>query len=313
VVPAPAVKQEFVPTATSAEGRAPPVPPPNMDGLVSPDMLQDDDLFNFVLVNADHISSNDGSLAFMHDSAAKHASPAPPSFLAGSGSGSGASVDAPLVPGAAMFNPAGGSMFNQPPAGTASTLDKTAAATDLAAATDSAGTGTGAAAGRARRGRAVKRRGTGGPGGQQATAADPKANKRLRRLEKNRESARECRRRKKEHLEVLETRVRQLEQEAAVLRERLRATRADAVKDEVEEKKQARAVMRERLERGASDEELASVVGAYVVLGNVGGQMLVLRGAISRIGWWVTVLSVSCWLCHELADPYWPQVPGEVQ
>lgn len=64
-------------------------------------------------------------------------------------------------------------------------------------------------------------------------------------------------------LEVLETRVKRLEEEAAVLRERLRATRAESVKEEVEEKRAARAEMRERLNRGATDEELAGVISAY--------------------------------------------------
>ena len=237
--------------------------------------LQDDDLFNFVLVNADHIASGgDGTLAFMDDTAAVDAAAAlPATDAAAAVAGDGNWLPTAVADAAAAGTAAGVASFQ-----TASTVPPMPGSVAAAGVGAAAGAGVGAGAGSRKAGAVTRARGRGAgslkrgtPGADRASAGAAasgtaiKPEKRRKRLEKNRESARECRRRKKEHLEVLEARVAKLESEAALLRERLRASRSESTKEEVEEKRQARKEMRERLAKGATDEELAGVIGAYVL------------------------------------------------
>jgi len=86
--------------------------------------------------------------------------------------------------------------------------------------------------------------------------------KKQRRLEKNRESARECRKRKKERQEVLTREIQKLEFQNNQLRLQLKIG-AESVKREQKEKKTVLIKLKEEIGRGASDAEINSLIHDY--------------------------------------------------
>lgn len=86
--------------------------------------------------------------------------------------------------------------------------------------------------------------------------------KRQKRLEKNRLSARECRRRKKEKVQDLEERVQKLEQENMQLRLQLRVGR-EALKKEEEDKWRITNQLEDMVKRNASDEAIARTIDMF--------------------------------------------------
>ncbi|TMW60324.1 hypothetical protein Poli38472_000366 [Pythium oligandrum] len=82
------------------------------------------------------------------------------------------------------------------------------------------------------------------------------------KLERNRESARECRRRKREHILGVEERCRQLERENMELRGQLKAGK-EAMKQEEREKNRVCEELEQMIQRGASEKELAEKIDNF--------------------------------------------------
>ncbi|KAI9907283.1 hypothetical protein PsorP6_004725 [Peronosclerospora sorghi] len=82
------------------------------------------------------------------------------------------------------------------------------------------------------------------------------------KLERNRESARECRRRKREHILGVEERCRQLERENMELRGQLKAGK-EAIRQEEKEKKRVCEELENMIKRGASEKELAEKIDNF--------------------------------------------------
>ncbi|KAJ0398620.1 hypothetical protein P43SY_007478 [Pythium insidiosum] len=82
------------------------------------------------------------------------------------------------------------------------------------------------------------------------------------KLERNRESARECRRRKREHILNVEERCRQLERENMELRGQLKAGK-EAMKQEEREKNRVCEELEQMIKRGASERELAEKIDNF--------------------------------------------------
>jgi len=104
----------------------------------------------------------------------------------------------------------------------------------------------------------MQRMGAGGTGRQLLT----ETLKRQRRLEKNRESARECRRRKKERIERMNTEIAEMEHENHQLRLRLKIG-TEATKRERREKQSVLEKLQEKLGKGATDAELSTLIHDY--------------------------------------------------
>lgn len=85
---------------------------------------------------------------------------------------------------------------------------------------------------------------------------------RKQKLERNRESARECRRRKREHILGVEERCRQLERENMELRGQLKAGK-EAMKLEEKEKNRVCEELEQMIQRGASEKELAEKIDNF--------------------------------------------------
>ncbi|DAZ94299.1 TPA: hypothetical protein N0F65_012068 [Lagenidium giganteum] len=85
---------------------------------------------------------------------------------------------------------------------------------------------------------------------------------RKQKLERNRESARECRRRKREHIAGVEERRRQLERENMELRGQLKAGK-EAMKQEEREKNRVCEELEQMIQRGASEKELAEKIDNF--------------------------------------------------
>ncbi|GAB9463028.1 hypothetical protein Gpo141_00000504 [Globisporangium polare] len=85
---------------------------------------------------------------------------------------------------------------------------------------------------------------------------------RKQKLERNRESARECRRRKREHILGVEERCRQLERENMELRGQLKAGK-EAMKQEEKEKNRVCEELEQMIQRGASEKELAEKIDNF--------------------------------------------------
>lgn len=85
---------------------------------------------------------------------------------------------------------------------------------------------------------------------------------RKQKLERNRESARECRRRKREHILGVEKRCRQLERENMELRSQLHAGK-EAMKQEEREKNRVCEELEKMIQRGASEKELAEKIDNF--------------------------------------------------
>ncbi|CAI5712546.1 unnamed protein product [Peronospora destructor] len=79
------------------------------------------------------------------------------------------------------------------------------------------------------------------------------------KLERNRESARECRRRKREHILGVEERCRQLERENMELRGQLKAGK-EAIRQEEKEKNRVCEELEQMIQCGASEKELAEKI-----------------------------------------------------
>ncbi|KAF4322995.1 hypothetical protein BBO99_00003355 [Phytophthora kernoviae] len=82
------------------------------------------------------------------------------------------------------------------------------------------------------------------------------------KLERNRESARECRRRKREHILGVEERCRQLERENMELRGQLKAGK-EAIRQEEKEKNRVCEELEIMIQRGASEKELAEKIDNF--------------------------------------------------
>lgn len=82
------------------------------------------------------------------------------------------------------------------------------------------------------------------------------------KLERNRESARECRRRKREHIHGVEERCRQLERENMELRGQLKAGK-EAMKQEEREKNRVCEELEKMIQCGASEKELAEKIDNF--------------------------------------------------
>jgi hypothetical protein len=82
------------------------------------------------------------------------------------------------------------------------------------------------------------------------------------KLERNRESARECRRRKREHILGVEERCRQLERENMELRGQLKAGK-EAIRQEEKEKNRVCEELEQMIQRGASEKELAEKIDNF--------------------------------------------------
>nr|CCA19477.1 conserved hypothetical protein [Albugo laibachii Nc14] len=94
--------------------------------------------------------------------------------------------------------------------------------------------------------------------------ADPLVQNLIRKqkLERNRESARESRRRKREHIIGVEKRCRQLERENMELRSQLHAGK-EAMKQEEREKNRVCEELEKMIQRGASEKELAEKIDNF--------------------------------------------------
>ncbi|TDH65293.1 hypothetical protein CCR75_001808 [Bremia lactucae] len=82
------------------------------------------------------------------------------------------------------------------------------------------------------------------------------------KLERNRESARECRRRKREHILGVEERCRQLERENMELRGQLKAGK-EAIRQEEKEKNRVCEELESMIQCGASEKELAEKIDNF--------------------------------------------------
>ncbi|CAH0481337.1 unnamed protein product [Peronospora belbahrii] len=82
------------------------------------------------------------------------------------------------------------------------------------------------------------------------------------KLERNRESARECRRRKREHILGVEERCRQLERENMELRGQLKAGK-EAIRQEEKEKNLVCEELKQMIQCGASEKELAEKIDNF--------------------------------------------------
>ncbi|KAE9113022.1 hypothetical protein PF005_g11095 [Phytophthora fragariae] len=82
------------------------------------------------------------------------------------------------------------------------------------------------------------------------------------KLERNRESARECRRRKREHILGVEERCRQLERENMELRGQLKAGK-EAIRQEEKEKNRVCEELEKMIQSGASEKELAEKIDNF--------------------------------------------------
>ncbi|CAI5726973.1 hypothetical protein KXD40_002358 [Peronospora effusa] len=82
------------------------------------------------------------------------------------------------------------------------------------------------------------------------------------KLERNRESARECRRRKREHILGVEERCRQLERENMELRGQLKAGK-EAIRQEEKEKNRVCEELEQMIQCGASEKELAEKIESF--------------------------------------------------
>lgn len=90
----------------------------------------------------------------------------------------------------------------------------------------------------------------------------PSSLQRKQKLERNRESARECRRRKREHILGVEERCRQLERENMELRGQLKAGK-EAMRQEEQEKNRVCEELEQMIQRGASEKELAEKIDNF--------------------------------------------------
>lgn len=90
----------------------------------------------------------------------------------------------------------------------------------------------------------------------------PSSLQRKQKLERNRESARECRRRKREHILGVEERCRQLERENMELRGQLKAGK-EAMRQEEKEKNRVCEELEQMIQRGASEKELAEKIDNF--------------------------------------------------
>lgn len=90
----------------------------------------------------------------------------------------------------------------------------------------------------------------------------PSSLQRKQKLERNRESARECRRRKREHILGVEERCRQLERENMELRGQLKAGK-EAMRQEEQEKNRVCEELELMIQRGASEKELAEKIDNF--------------------------------------------------
>ncbi|KAG6950004.1 hypothetical protein JG688_00014373 [Phytophthora aleatoria] len=93
-------------------------------------------------------------------------------------------------------------------------------------------------------------------------ASDMTSLQRKLKLERNRESARECRRRKREHILGVEERCRQLERENMELRGQLKAGK-EAIRQEEKEKNRVCEELEKMIQRGASEKELAEKIDNF--------------------------------------------------
>ncbi|KAL3657329.1 hypothetical protein V7S43_017836 [Phytophthora oleae] len=94
------------------------------------------------------------------------------------------------------------------------------------------------------------------------TGTDITTLQRKLKLERNRESARECRRRKREHILGVEERCRQLERENMELRGQLKAGK-EAIRQEEKEKNRVCEELEKMIQRGASEKELAEKIDNF--------------------------------------------------
>ncbi|RHY02886.1 hypothetical protein DYB25_001194 [Aphanomyces astaci] len=93
---------------------------------------------------------------------------------------------------------------------------------------------------------------------------------RKRRLERNRESARECRRRKRDHILGVEERCKLLEKENMELRSQLKAGK-EAMKQEEDEKYQICHELEHMITEGASEQDLAAKIDNFKEVCILGG------------------------------------------
>ncbi|POM73286.1 Hypothetical protein PHPALM_9881 [Phytophthora palmivora] len=99
-------------------------------------------------------------------------------------------------------------------------------------------------------------------GSDNNTNKDATSLQRKLKLERNRESARECRRRKREHILGVEERCRQLERENMELRGQLKAGK-EAIRQEEKEKNRVCEELEKMIQRGASEKELAEKIDNF--------------------------------------------------
>lgn len=100
--------------------------------------------------------------------------------------------------------------------------------------------------------------GSGGSSGGES----PSSVQRRQKLERNRESARECRRRKREHILGVEERCRQLERENMELRGQLKAGK-EAMRQEEKDKNRVCEELEQMIQGGASEKELAEKIDNF--------------------------------------------------
>ncbi|CAI5716459.1 unnamed protein product [Hyaloperonospora brassicae] len=98
--------------------------------------------------------------------------------------------------------------------------------------------------------------------GSDNSSSDVTTLQRKLKLERNRESARECRRRKREHILGVEERCRQLERENMELRGQLKAGK-EAIRQEEREKNRVCEELEKMIQLGASEKELAEKIDNF--------------------------------------------------
>uniref|UniRef100_A0AAV1VG49 BZIP domain-containing protein n=1 Tax=Peronospora matthiolae TaxID=2874970 RepID=A0AAV1VG49_9STRA len=98
--------------------------------------------------------------------------------------------------------------------------------------------------------------------GSDNSSSDVTTLQRKLKLERNRESARECRRRKREHILGVEERCRQLERENMELRGQLKAGK-EAIRQEEKEKNRVCEELEKMIQLGASEKELAEKIDNF--------------------------------------------------
>ncbi|OWZ08227.1 hypothetical protein PHMEG_00019264 [Phytophthora megakarya] len=103
---------------------------------------------------------------------------------------------------------------------------------------------------------------TSSSGSDNNATTDATSLQRKLKLERNRESARECRRRKREHILGVEERCRQLERENMELRGQLKAGK-EAIRQEEKEKNRVCEELEKMIQRGASEKELAEKIDNF--------------------------------------------------